>query len=338
MRALVRTPYVEASLTAEPGEIVALVGPNGAGKTSLLRAIAGLLPSSGSVQLAGREVGALPVHDRGIGWVPQAPSLFAHLSARDNAAYALRCRGSRRSVARTQAQDWLDRLGIGDLGDLRPASLSGGQVARVALARALAAEPDLLLLDEPLAALDSSTRDDVRRLLRSTLAGGSAPVLIVTHDPVDVVALADRLVVVEDGRVVQEGSPAAVSSAPRSAWVAGLLGQNAWRGTTDPGGLVVGDARVIAADPLPAGLAALALCEPSSVTLHRSPPDGSARNVLRGTVGELRALGGRVRVVVLSSPQVVAEVTVAAATELRLADGGEVWAAVKATEVRLVAL
>ncbi len=338
MKAVVKTPYVEAAVSAEPGEIVALVGPNGAGKTSLLRAIAGLLASSGSVQLAGREVGDLPVHARGIGWMPQAPSLFPHLSARDNAAYGLRCNGSRRFVARAKAQEWLELLDIGHLGDARPAALSGGQVARVALARALAAGPALLLLDEPLAALDSGTRNEVRRLLRTTLAGGSAPVLVVTHDPVDVVALADRLVVVQHGRVVQEGSATEVAARPRSAWVAGLLGQNAWRGLTDATGLLVDGGAIITAEVLPAGLAALALCEPSAVTLHRSPPAGSARNVLRGPVGELRSLGGRVRVVVHSSPEVTAEVTVAAAADLRLADGGDVWAAVKATEVRLVAL
>ncbi|MCW2599440.1 MAG: putative transporter ATPase and permease component [Frankiales bacterium] len=338
MRATLASAHVEASLTADAGEVVALVGPNGAGKTSLLRALAGLLPSTGTVELAGRDVAALPVHARGVGWVPQSPSLFTHLSARDNAAYALRARGIRRSTARDRAQDWLTRLGIGELGDARPRALSGGQVARVALARALAAEPDLLLLDEPLAALDTATRDDVRRLLRTTLAGGRAPVLVVTHDPVDVVALADRLVVLERGRVVQEGSPAEVAAAPRSTWVAGLLGQNAWRGTCDATGLVVDGGHIAAADPLPAGTTALALCEPSAVTLHRSPPQGSARTVLRGPVGELRALGGRVRVVVESSPWVTAEVTVAAAAELRLTDGGEVWAALKATEVRLVSV
>ena len=345
MRADLVSDRVRAALTADPGEVVAVVGPNGAGKTSLLRALAGLLPATGPVELAGRDVGALPAHARGIGWVPQAPSLFPWLSARDNAAYALRARGVGRAVARDRAQDWLDRLGMGHLGDTRPAALSGGQVARVALARALAGDPDLLLLDEPLAALDSFTRDDVRRLLRTTVAGGRAPALVVTHDPVDVVALADRLVVLEQGRVVQDGSPAEVAAAPRSAWVAGLLGQNAWRGVADGTGVLVGRnqasgarGHVTAAEPLPAGTPALALGEPSAVTLHRSRPRGSARTVLHGPVGEVRALGGRVRVVVVSNPPVTAEVTVAAAADLRLADGGEVWAAVKATEVRLVPL
>jgi molybdate transport system ATP-binding protein len=202
VRASLRCAYVEADLACAPGEVLALTGPNGAGKTSLLRALAGLLPATGTVRLAGREVIDLPVHERGVGWVPQAPSLFPHLSARDNAAYALRARGTARRAARDLAQGWLTRLGVGALGDLRPAELSGGQTARVALARALAAEPDLLLLDEPLAALDPATRSDVRRVLRETVAGGRAAVLLVTHDTDDLVALADRVVRLEAGRVV----------------------------------------------------------------------------------------------------------------------------------------
>ncbi len=346
MRASITSALVRADLVAEPGQVVAVVGPNGAGKTSLLRALAGLLPSTGTVELAGRDVSALPLHARGIGWVPQSPSLFAHLSARDNAGYALRARGMSRRAARTAADEWLRRLGIGHLGDSRPGALSGGQVARVALARALAADPALVLLDEPLAALDAATKDEVRRLLRSTLAGGRAPVLVVTHDPVDVAALADSVLVLEDGAVVQHGSPAEVAARPRSAWVAGLLGQNAWRGIADETGLRTASmgstghvtGHIAAAETLPAGTPALALCEPAAVTLHRQRPSGSARTVLAGQVGELRSLGGRVRVTVRSDPQVTAEVTVGAATELGLADGGLVWAAIKATEVRLVAL
>jgi molybdate transport system permease protein len=290
------------------------------------------------VELGGRDISSLPVQDRQIGWLPQTPSLFAHLSARDNVVFALTARGVPRAQGRAVADEWLGRLGVGDVSAKKPGQLSGGQVARVGLARALAADPQLVLLDEPLSALDSETRDDVRRLLRSTLSGGAAPVLLVTHDPVDVAALADRIVVLEDGRVVQAGDVAEVARAPRSTWVAGLLGQNAWRGTTDARGLIAAGGHVAAADPLAAGLPALALCEPSAVTLHRSPPEGSARNVLHGLVQELRTMGGRVRVTVASAPPVIAEVTTAAADELGLATGVEVWAAVKATEVRLVRL
>ena len=330
---------VAAALSADPGEIVALVGPNGAGKTTLLRALAGLVPATGTLELRGRDVLALAPHRRGTGWVPQERLLFAHLSALDNAAYGLRATGVRRAEARARAQGWLDRLGVGDLARSRPRELSGGQAARVALARALAPDPALVLLDEPLAALDAGTRDDVRRLLRQTLAGGPAPTVLVTHDAVDAVALADRLVVLEGGRVVQDARTAEVAASPRSTWVAGLLGQNAWRGTTTTTGLDVdGGGAVAAAEPLAAGTPALALVEPSAVVLHRTPPEGSARTVLHGPVREVRALGGRVRVVVGSTPQVTAEVTVASAAALGLADGGQVWASLKATEVRLVAL
>ena len=335
----VGTHHVGAAFCAEPGEVLALVGPNGAGKTTLLRALAGLLPATGSLTLAGREVLALPPEARGVGWVPQAGVLLAHLSARDNVAYGPRARGTSRRAARVLAQGWLDRLGVGELGDRRPAGLSGGEAQRVALARALATDPALVLLDEPLAALDATTRDDVRRLLRGVLAGGTAPAVVVTHDPVDALALADRVLVLEDGRLVQDAATAEVVLRPRSTWVAGLLGLNAWRGTADSEGLVVdGGGHISAAEPLPAGTAALALVAPAAIALHRAPPEGSPRTVLVGEIVETRTLGGRVRVVVASVPSVVAEVTVASAAALHLSGGGRVWATAKATEVQLVRL
>ncbi len=338
MRASVRSARITASLAVEPGTITAVVGPNGAGKTSLLRALAGLDASEGGVEVAGRAVAGLPAHERGIGWLPQGTTLFPHLPVIDNAAYALRCRGVRRGLARERAAGWLDRLGVQDLADRRPSTLSGGQAARVALARALAAEPALLLLDEPLAALDVDTREEVRRVLRHVLVGGPAAVLVVTHDPIDVVALADRVLVLEGGAVVQDATVTEVTTAPTSTWAAALLGLNAWSGVTTSTGLQVGDGHITVAEPRDADQPALAVCEPSAVTLHRTAPSGSARTVLSGPVLETRALGGRVRVTVGSHPPVVAEVTAAAAAELDLSGGGSVWAAVKATEVRLVSL
>jgi molybdate transport system permease protein len=337
MKADITTPWASASFEASEGEVLALVGPNGAGKSTLLRALAGLQPATGSLQLRDRDVLGLPSYARSVGWVPQERLLFEHLSALDNAAYGLRARGLRRADAQRTAQEWLDRLGIGSLCARRPSQLSGGEAARVALARALAPGPHLVLLDEPLAALDAEVRNDVRRVLRSTLSAAAAPAVVVTHDPVDVVALADRVLVLEAGEIVQDGTPATLASAPRTTWIARLLGQNAWRGTTDATGLVVdGGGHISAAEPLPPGRPALALAEPAAVTLHRSHPEGSARTVIEGEVAELRALGGRVRVVVRGRPDVTAEVTVAAASELRLADGVGVFASLKATEVRMV--
>ena len=337
MRADITTDRITASVSGSPGEVVAVVGPNGAGKSTLLRAMAGLEPAAGTLELDGRDVLQLPPQRRGIGWVPQQPLLFEHLTALDNVGYGLRTRGATRASARAAAQSWLDRLGIGELAARRPRQLSGGQAARVALARALAPGPALLLLDEPLAALDAAVRDDVRRLLRATLSTSPATTLVVTHDVVDVVALADRVVVIENGAVVQDATPADVALSPRTAWVAGLLGLNAWRGSTDETGLLVeGGGHVSAAEPGPTGTAALALAEPSAVTLHRRRPEGSARTVLSGEISEVRALGGRVRVLVTGLPGVLAEVTAASAAELRLAEGGYVYATIKATEVRIV--
>ena len=204
MRAFVRCPWVEAESACEAGEVLAVMGPNGAGKSTLLKALAGVLPSRSHVEVGGRPVGHLPPYRRSVGWVPQQPSLLPHLSARDNAAYALRARGERRGPARDVAQGWLTRLGVGDLGDARPAALSGGQAARVALARALAHEPDLLLLDEPLVALDAEAREAVRRVLRDTVSGSRTAMLLVTHDPADVELVADRVLRLSEGRVIDD--------------------------------------------------------------------------------------------------------------------------------------
>lgn len=202
MRAHVRTPWVEAEVSCPPGEVLAVTGPNGAGKSSLLAALAGVLPSRSDVEVGGLEVGSVPPYRRDVGWVPQRTTLLSHLTARDNAAYALRARRVPRRAAREQAQGWLERLGAGHLGDLRPAALSGGQTARVVLARALVHAPALLLLDEPLAALDAEGLQGVREALRGALRGSGTATLLVTHDPADVAALADAVLVLQAGRVV----------------------------------------------------------------------------------------------------------------------------------------
>ncbi|MFF0474725.1 ABC transporter permease [Streptomyces sp. NPDC004284] len=336
------TGFNDLTLDAGPGTTIAVVGPNGAGKTTLLRAFLGLTPRAhASLRLGDTDVTELPPHRRRVAWVPQDGALFPHLSALANTAYGLRARGVPRAEARREARAWLDRLAVGHLAHRRPAELSGGQAQRVALARALAARPRLLLLDEPLAALDQTTRAHVRHTLRNHLAGFGGVCLIVTHDPVEAVSLADRVLVLQDGRTLQDASPAEVSRHPRSPWVARMLGRNAWPGTASAEGLALdGGGTLITAEQPPAGTPALAIIAPEAVAVHRERPGGSPRNVWPGTVREITTSGSRLRVLVTSdsAPSLVAEITPQAAAELGLADGVPVWTGVKATEVTVVPL
>ncbi|GLX36130.1 hypothetical protein Sros01_22030 [Streptomyces roseochromogenus] len=336
------TGFNELTLDADPGTTIAVVGENGAGKTTLLRALLGLTPRAHArLRLGDTDVTALPPHRRQVAWVPQDGALFPHLTALANTAYGLRARGAGRAEARREAQAWLDRLGVGHLARRKPAQLSGGQAQRVALARALAARPRLLLLDEPLAALDQTTRAHVRHTLRTHLAGFGGVCLIVTHDPVEAVSLADRVLVLSDGRTLQDAAPAEVTRRPRSPWVARMLGRNAWPGTASADGIALGPGgRLVAAEALPEGAAALAIIAPEAVAVHRERPGGSPRNVWPGTVREITSVGSRLRVLVGSAevPDLVAEITPEAAAELGLADGAAVWTSVKATEVTLVRL
>jgi molybdate transport system ATP-binding protein len=330
---------LEVELVVATGELVVLLGPNGAGKTTLLRALAGLVPlARGRVTLDGTVLddvaagGHVPTERRPIGFVFQDYLLFPHLSALENVAFGLRARGLPRAEARRRAAGWLERVGLAAHAGARPRALSGGQAQRVALARALAGDPRLLLLDEPLAALDAATRTEVRRDLRRHLASFDGTRLLVTHDPLEAIALADRLVVLEGGRITQTGTPSQVSARPRSAYVAELVGINLYRGRADGAAIdLEGGGRLVAADGHRGQV--FAAVHPRAVALHRRPPEGTPRNVLAGTADALEAVGDRVRVRVAGTVPVVAEVTPAAAGELRLADGGPVWATVKATEV-----
>ncbi|MFD9163140.1 ABC transporter permease [Streptomyces sp. NPDC059558] len=336
------TGFNELALDAAPGTTIAVVGENGAGKTTLLRALLGLTPRAhAELRLGDTDVTALPPHKRQVAWVPQDGALFPHLTAVANTAYGLRARGVPRAEARREARAWLDRLGVLHLADRRPAQLSGGQAQRVALARALAARPRLLLLDEPLAALDQTTRARVRHTLRTHLAGFGGVCLIVTHDPVEAVSLADRVLVLADGRALQDAPPAEVTRHPRSPWVARMLGRNAWPGTASADGLALATGgRLVAAEALPEGTRALAIIAPEAVSVHRERPGGSPRNVWPGTVREITSVGSRLRLLIASdeAPDLVAEITPEAAAELGVADGVAVWTSVKATEVTLVSL
>ncbi|MBQ1111007.1 ABC transporter permease [Streptomyces anulatus] len=336
------TGFTHLTLDAPGSTTIAVVGPNGAGKTTLLRALLGLTPRAHAVlRLGDSDVTALPPHRRGVAWVPQDGALFPHLSALANTAYGLRAHGVPRAEARREAQGWLDRLGVGHLAHRKPAQLSGGQAQRVALARALAARPRLLLLDEPLAALDQTTRARVRHTLRGHLADFGGVCLIVTHDPVEAVSLADRVLVLEDGRALQDEPPAEVTRHPRSPWVARMLGRNAWPGTATADGLALeGGGHLVVAEPLPAGTDALAVIAPEAVSVHRERPTGSPRNVWPGTVREITSGGSRLRLLITSAeaPDLVAEITPVAAAELGIADGSTVWTSVKATEATVVPL
>jgi molybdate transport system ATP-binding protein len=328
-----------AELAVGTGELVVLLGPNGAGKTTLLRALAGLLAlDRARVVLDGAVLEDtasgvfLPTERRPIGFVFQDYLLFPHLSALENVAFGLRARGLPRAEARRRAAAWLDRVGLAGHAGARPRALSGGQAQRVALARAMVGEPRLLLLDEPLAALDAATRVEVRRDLRRHLASFDGTRLLVTHDPLEAMVLADRLVVLEGGHVTQTGTPAEVSGRPRSRYVAELVGVNLYRGRADGATVQLsGGGRLVAAGDHRGEV--FAAVHPHAVALHRRPPEGTPRNVLAGTADTLDVVGDRVRVRVAGLVPVVAEVTPAAAGELHLADGGPVWASVKATEV-----
>jgi len=330
---------IDVELAVAAGELVAVLGPNGAGKTSLLRALAGLLPlRTGRVMLDGvvLEDPAAGIHvpseRRPIGLVFQEYLLFPHLSVRENVAFGLRARGMARAVALGEADRWLERVGLSGEGDRKPASLSGGQAQRVALARVLALNPALLLLDEPMAALDASTRVEFRRDLRRHLESFRGVRLLVTHDPVEAMAMADRLVVIEHGRVLQSGTPGDVTQHPRSRYVADLVGVNLFRGRASQNVITLADGGSLTA----AGAAdgdVFAVVHPRTVALYRTRPDGTPRNVWEGRAVDLDLEGDRVRVRLSGLPPIVAEVTPAAVRELGLDRGDHVWVAVKATEV-----
>jgi molybdopterin-binding protein len=327
---------VSVRLRVAAGETVALLGPNGAGKSTVLGVIAGLVtPSTGRVSLDGRDLAGVPPHRREVALLAQEPLLFPHLSAIENVAFGPRSHGVGRHEARTAAQEWLERVGVGDLGNRRPRQLSGGQAQRVAVARALAARPRLLLLDEPMAALDVDVAPALRHLLRTVLADRTA--IIVTHDALDALLLADRVVVVEGGRVVEEGPTADVLRRPRSTFAARIAGLNLVAGRWDGEAVSQGDVTVRglpSEDPPGDGEQAVAVFSPTAVSVFREPPGGSPRNALPATVTELEPLGDRFRVRALADGvPLQAEVTAAAVAELALVPGDRVNLIVKATEV-----
>lgn len=339
VRAVVPGRGLDAEFTAATGETVALMGANGAGKSTLLALIAGLIRSpSSSVLVDGVELDREPPHRRGVALLSQDPLLFPHLSAIDNVTFALRAAGRGRREARLVGTAHLDRLGMSAYASRRPRELSGGQAQRVAIARALAADPRLVLLDEPFAAIDADSRPHLRHDLREVLAGRTA--IVVTHDVLDALALASRVIVLDRGRIVEQGPTAEVLRRPRSAFAAGLAGFNIIRGTwtgtsvTTPAGDLYG----VTAEELTSGSPAVLLTRPGTVSVFPEPPHGSMRNHLTGPIRVIEPLGDRVRVrIEATGIPFAADITPAAAAELDLRVGEVVTLAVKATETIVLA-
>ena len=332
---------VDVHLTAHEGETLALLGPNGAGKSTILAAAAGLLrPDSGSVRIGDRVLSDrdtanwIPPHDRGVALLAQEARLFPHLSALDNVAFGPRAQGTPRRAASERAATWLEKVGMAAYADRRPHELSGGQAQKVAIARALATEPAVLLVDEPLSALDVEVAPDVRDLLRRVTHDRTT--ILVTHDVIDAALLADRVAVIHGGRVVEEGETARVLSRPTSDFGARFAGLNLVRGVADDGALRMPDGRLlhgIADSALTQGESVAAVVAPSTVSVHlEQPRHGSPRNVLTATVADLEPHGHLVRV---RTDLFSADITPAAVADLRLTRGAAVVLTVKASEVHL---
>ncbi len=356
--AVVRRPgfTLDVALRVAPGEVLAVLGPNGAGKSTLLDVLVGLLrPDAGHVRVHGRTLTDaaarvhVPVHRRGVGLLAQQPLLFPHLSALANVAFGPRAQGTPRRAALARARELLDAVDAGGLADRRPGQLSGGQQQRVALARALAAGPDLMLLDEPLAALDVDATPAMRALLRRTVRGATAggrdrSAVLVTHSALDALVLADRVVVLTDGTVVEEGPVREVLARPRSPFAARVAGLDLVPGTACPEGLRTADGLVVAghAEQTVDGEAAVAVFPPAAVAVFGRRPHGSPRNVVPVRLAAVEPHGDLVRLRAgrrdggpAWTEGLAADVTPGALVDLALEPGMELWFAVKAAEVAI---
>ncbi len=340
-----------AELSVRPASVTVLVGESGAGKSTLLRMVAGLVaPDAGTIALDGvplfdaAQGVNVPPERRPVGWVAQDYALFPHLDAFENVAFGLRARRVPGAAIRARVTAQLERMGMSAWAHRRPHALSGGQQQRVALARALVLEPAVLLLDEPLAALDVQTRVTVRAELRRTLAALPCPTLFVTHQPAEALAFGDRIAVLERGALTQEGTRADFVRSPRTAYVAEFLGVNLLEGEIvgpSQSGLVtvqVGQRTIVLADPGRRGRVRLVV-HPHDIVLASAAPAGSARNVAHARVEEMLyepPRGDQVRVRLGGDPPLTALVTRAAADTLGLAPGSDVWASFKATGIEIL--
>jgi len=350
---VVRRPAftLDVELQAASGEVLAVLGPNGAGKSTLLGVLAGLVrPDEGHVRLGDTTVADpaaglhVPPHRRGVGLLAQEPLLFPHLSALGNVAFGPRAAGVPRREAERRARELLAAVDAAELADRRPARMSGGQQQRVALARALAPGPDLLLLDEPLAALDVDAAPAMRSLLRRVVRAAGQTAVLVTHSALDALVLSDRVVVLTAGRVVEEGPTREVLARPRSPFTARIAGLDLVPGTACPEGLLAPDGTVVAGRDggLAEGEPAVAVFPPSAVAVFAERPHGSPRNVVPVRVAAVEPHGDVVRLRAAAVPDgppwaegLAADVTPAAVAELGAEPGARVWFAVKATEVAI---
>ncbi|WP_028479821.1 ABC transporter ATP-binding protein [Nocardia sp. CNY236] len=329
---------LDMALRVAPGEVVAVLGPNGAGKTTALRTLAGLTPlAEGWIRLDGNTWDApptvfVPAEHRQVGVVFQDHLLFAHLSVLDNVAFGVRARGHSRKEARARAARWLSRVGLGEHADAKPRTLSGGQSQRVALARALVTDPKLLLLDEPLAALDASTRVRVRSELTRHLTDYRGRTVLVTHDPLDAMVLADRLVIIEQGTVIQEGPPADIARRPRTDYVADLVGLNLYRGTARDTTVELTDGGILTVAEVCQGRVHVTIA-PSAVGLYPARPADSPHNMWPVVVAGIEQHAHTVRVRLDGVPTAFVDITPAAVADLHLRPGIGLWAGVEAADV-----
>jgi molybdate transport system ATP-binding protein len=330
---------IETDLAAEEGHVLALIGPNGAGKSSLVEALCGLIPIDGGrvavggtawEDVAGRI--RLPPQRRSVGVMFQRLALFPKMTALDNVAYGLRSIGAGRAEARHAATAVLERLGAAELAGVPAGELSGGQEQKVGLGRALAVEPDLLLLDEPTSQLDVATRMVVRRSLIDALHDFTGVAVVVTHQPMEAVAVAAEIAVMEEGRITQRGDPRELQLRPRTAYVAEFAGVNLLEGRSTGDRVDIGGGASVAVANAPRGDVFVAI-DPNAIALHTTIPEGTPRNVWRLSITDIDLEGDRARVRLAGELTLVAEITRAAATQLRLAEKGHVWATTKATQV-----
>jgi molybdate transport system ATP-binding protein len=330
---------LDLALSIPPGRTVVLLGPNGAGKSTAVAALAGLLPvDTGRITLAGttlddpdRAVFVTP-EARRVGVVFQDYLLFPHMTVIENVAFGLRSRhlGGKESLAR--AGEWLDRMELRGQARSKPGDLSGGQAQRVALARALVTEPDLLLLDEPLSALDVTTRVQLRRALAEHLEGFAGPRMFITHDPTEAFLLADEIHIIEQGRVTQAGTADDIRLRPRTPYAADLAGSNLVAGIAKNGVVDTGSHMLHIADHEIAG-SVLATIRPAAISVHLREPEGSPRNSWQTTVDLVERLGERARLRTGEPLPLAVEVTDDATRALDLVQGKTVWVSIKATEI-----